>query len=123
MRKATAAGVFTLAGGDRIPAEVLYRQEDSEKKKKEGGEEEWLSKGSTALCVNTYKERWPGPLYRTVSKQRARQLRSVFKALLLNKNTAADHNIKIICVIFMLWRCFKNEKSSTITQRFLTAVL
>lgn len=59
MRKATAAGVFTLAGGDRIPAEVLYRQEDSEEKK----EEEWLSKGSAAPCVNTYKERWPGPLY------------------------------------------------------------
>lgn len=65
MRKATAAGVFTLAGGDRIPAEVLYRQEDSEKKKEGGGEEEeeWLSKCSAALCVNTYKERWPGPLY------------------------------------------------------------
>lgn len=80
------------------------------RKKKEGEEEEeWLSKGSAALCVNTYKERCQGPLYWTVSKQRARQMRSVFKASLLNKNTAADHNIKIICVIFMLWRFFKND--------------
>lgn len=53
MRKATAAGVFTLAGGDRIPAEVLYRQEDSEKKKKKKKEKENGCQEAALLCVLT----------------------------------------------------------------------
>lgn len=52
MRKATAAGVFTLAGGDCIPAEVLYRQEDSEKKKEE--EKKNGCQKAALLCVLTH---------------------------------------------------------------------
>ena len=79
------AGVFTPAGRDCIPAALFIigkkRESESErqgKTKKREEEEEWLVKRNAASCVNTYKERWQGPLYWTVNKQKVGWIMCLF---------------------------------------------
>lgn len=69
---ATAHSVFTQAGRDRIPPEVLHLQERE-------GEEEWLVKCRAASCIDTYRGRW------TVNKRKEWRVKGLFKHRTINK--------------------------------------